>query len=109
MQLSDLSTTFQEFALTDHPGLLNFDSGQLYYLLNGEVYRMNPGASELPVEGVSGLAGFYYGMNVENGELYGTDAGDFASEGNVKVFNANSGALLNTIPTGIIPGQVVIP
>ena len=44
-----------------------------------------------------------------NGELYGTDAGDFASEGNVKVFNANSGALLNTIPTGIIPGQVVIP
>ena len=109
LQLSDFSTSFQEFAQTDHPGLLNFDAGQLYYLLNGEVYRMSPGAADLPDDGISGLAGFYYGMHVENGELYGIDAGDFASEGNVKVFNANSGTLLNTIPTGIIPGQVVIP
>lgn len=107
--LTDLSTTFQEFGPADHPGLLNFDSGQLYYLLNGQVFRMSPGSAELPEEGIQGLDGFYYGMTVESGELYGTDAGDFASEGSVKVFNVNSGALLNTIGAGIIPGQVVFP
>jgi YVTN family beta-propeller protein len=107
--LSDLSTTYQEFGPTDHPGLLNFDSGQLYYLLNGQVFRMNPGVAELPEDGIAGLEGFYYSMTVENGELYGADAGDFASEGIVKVFNVNSGALLNTIEAGIVPGQVVFP
>ena len=109
VDLSNLSTSFQEFGLTDHPNLLNFDAGQLYYQLNGQIFRMNPGAAELPTEEISGLDGFYYGMNVVNGEFYGTDAADFASEGSVKVFNVNSGALLNTIPTGIIPGSVVFP
>lgn len=110
VQLADFSTTSQEFELaTDHPGLLNFDAGQLFYHLNGQIYRMSPGASELPEEGITGLEGFYYSMTVANGELYGTDAGDFASEGIVKVFNVNSGALLNTIEAGIVPGQVVFP
>ena len=95
--------------MTDHPNLLNFDAGQLYYQLNGQIFRMNTGAAELPTEEISGLDGFYYSMNVVNGEFYGTDAADFASEGSVKVFNVNSGALLNTIPTGIIPGSVVFP
>ena len=52
---------------------------------------------------------FYYAMNINNGELYATDAGDFASEGTLKVFNLVSGDLLQTIATGIIPGQVVFP
>ena len=70
---------------------------------------MTPGTATLPSEPIPGLDGFYYGMTVQDGELYGTDAGDFASEGKVKVFNVNSGALLSTIDAGIIPGQVVIP
>jgi len=110
IDLSDFNISSQEFALsTDHPGLLNFDSGQLYYHMNGQVFRMSPGSAELPKDGIAGLEGFYYSMAVESGELYGTDAGDFASEGIVKVFNVNSGALLNTIEAGIIPGQVVFP
>ena len=109
VQLSDLTTSFQEFGPSDHPGLLNYDNGQLFFNLNGKVFKMAPGAAELPSEAIAGLDGFYYGMTVQSGELYGTDAGDFASEGKVKVFNVNSGALLNTIDAGIIPGQVVFP
>ena len=109
IQLSDLGTSFQEFGATDHPSQLNIDGGQLYYQLNGEVFRMSPGDEEIPMEGIEGLNGFYYSLLVENGELYGTDAGDFASEGTLKIFNVNSGALLSTIQAGIIPGQVVFP
>ena len=105
----DMSTKAIEFGGTQHPGLLNVDRGQLYYHLDGKVYRMNPGSAELPTESIEGLDGYYYSMTVHNGELYGTEPGDFASEGSVKVFSLASGELLSTIPAGIIPGSVVIP
>lgn len=98
-----------EFQETQHPGLLNFDSGRLYYHLDGKVYGMNPSSGEIPSQALGGLDGFYYAMTVRNGDLYGTDAGDFASEGSVKVFSVSSGALLATIPAGIVPGSVVVP
>lgn len=98
-----------DFALTAHPILLNYDNGSIYYNLDGEVYQMGVEDSSLPITSVDGLDGYYYGMMVHNGELFGTDAGDFASEGTLKVFNVNSGSLLETISTGIVPGNIVFP
>ena len=98
-----------EFSMGEHPSFLNYDADNLYYSLGGKVYKMDPSDDQLPLEALAGLDGFYYTMKVNNGELYGTDAGDFASEGNLKVYNVNSGELLETIPTGIIPGDVVFP
>jgi len=109
IQSGDLSISSFAFEQAEHPGLMNIDRGQIYYNLDGKVYQMNPSSSELPSEPLDGLDGFYYGMTVRSGELYGTDAADFASEGSVKVFNVTSGTLLNTIEAGIVPGNVVIP
>lgn len=105
----DLDTSFLEFGPAEHPGLMNFDQGQLYYNLDGKVYRMTPGSMELPEQAIAGLDGFYYGMTVRNGELYGTDPGDFASEGSVKIYSVGSGTLISTVEAGIVPGNVVIP
>ena len=98
-----------EFDSSEHPSLLNSDNGKLYYSLNGEVFQMDDADDVLPVTSLTGLGGFYYSMNVRNGELYATDAADYASEGSLKVFAISSGSLLETIATGIIPGQVVFP
>jgi len=98
-----------DFSDTDHPGLLSWDMGKLYYSLNGEVYEMAEDDENLPGSSIDGLDGFFYSMTVQNGELYATDAADFVSEGTLRVFNVNSGALLESIPTGIVPGQVVFP
>ena len=106
---SDFGTTRIDFSLSDHPSLLKHDQGKLYYNLNGKVYQMGVDASEPPLDALPGLDGFYYTMEVKNGELFGADAGDFASEGTLKVFNINSGALLETIATGIVPGNIVFP
>lgn len=106
---SSFEKTNFDFALTDHPGLLNHDNDKLYYNLNGKIYQMNTEDTALPTAALDGLDGFYYAMEVNNGELYGTDAGDFASEGTLKVFNVSSGSLLETIPTGIVPGNIVFP
>lgn len=106
---SNLQDEKFDFLLTEHPGLLNHDNGRIFYNLDGKVYQMNIEDSALPVDALNGLDGFYYSMEVNNGELYGTDAGDFASEGILKVFNVASGSQLETIATGIVPGNIVFP
>lgn len=106
---SGFVTSKIDFPISDHPSLLNDDMGMLYYNLNGKVYQMGLDAAVLPKEALHGVDGFYYAMEVKNGELFGTDAGDFASEGSLKVFNINSGTLLETIGTGIVPGNIVFP
>ena len=98
-----------DFTAMQHPTLLNYDSEKLYYNLDGKVFSFGINDTDLPTEALAGLDGYYYAMSIDSGELYGTDAGDYASEGTLKVFNLVSGDLLQTITTGIIPGQVVFP
>ena len=104
---NNLNTTFYSFDLTDHPKLLNIEDNSIYYNLNGKVYEMNVNSNELPQNALNGLDGFYYTMKVEDGELFGTDAADFNSEGSLKVFNIISGNLVQTFQTGIIPGEII--
>ena len=75
--------------------------------MNGKVFAMNTGSNEIPDESIDGLDGFYYSMMIRNNELFATDAKDFSSEGDLKIFDLNSGVLLETVKTGIIPGDIV--
>ena len=102
-------TSFREFALEEHPSLLSAEQNMLYYHLNGAVYRMGASDLELPVEAIGGISGFFYTMEVKDGQLYTTDAGDYASEGKLQVYNTGSGTLLETIDAGIVPGNIVFP
>jgi hypothetical protein len=95
-----------EFDSGDHPDHLTYGDGKLYYNLNGKVYQMIISASGLPVNALSGLDGYYYTLKFNDGNLYATDPGDFTSEGSLKVFDIASSSLLETIITGIVPGDV---
>ncbi len=96
-----------EFEKNEHPNFLNMDNGKLYYNLNGKVYVTNNSAILQPGDEVNGIDGFFYSMTIYGGDLYATDAKDFASEGELKVFNIAGGNLVETYTTGIIPGSVV--
>ena len=109
IEAGSLALSSKEFTTVQHPSLLNYENENLYYNLDGKVFRFGISDADLPTEAIAGLDGYYYAMSIDNGELYGTDAGDYASEGNLKVFNLVSGDLMQTITTGIIPGQVVFP
>ncbi|WP_281765658.1 YncE family protein [Neptunitalea lumnitzerae] len=60
------------FAEGNHPSLMAYNNGVLYYVLNGSVYSMTDAATELPTSADLTLdASVYaYGMAVDNNNLY---------------------------------------
>lgn len=106
IRASNLEFANFDFNPTDHPEQLTGDEGILYYNLNGKVYGMDSKTTDLPIESIDGLDGFYYNLIAYHGDLYALDAKDYSSEGALKVFNPISGVLVNTYKTGIIPGDI---
>jgi len=94
-----------DFGNSQHPNFLSFDANYLYYNLDGNVYKMGDTASSLPTsEEISGL--YSYNMVVKNGVLYATDAGDYASNGKLYLYDLSTNSLMNSFTTGIIPNGV---
>jgi YVTN family beta-propeller protein len=96
-----------DFNLTDHPQHLelNNNTSVLYYTLNGSVFSKpinGSSATEIPE-----FSGFYFGMEINDDRIYTLNAADFASEGELKVFDLNTRNLIETITTGIIPNSAV--
>src|SRR5690554_319646 len=92
------------FGLTQHPSALTANGTQLMYNLNGKVYKTNTTSITLP--GTPIIDRFFYVMEARNGKLYATDAGDFASRGNLLVFDLATNQQIQDIQTGIIPGGI---
>ncbi|RTE53119.1 YncE family protein [Arenibacter aquaticus] len=109
--LSKINTTTNEvdsnyeFNTTEHPGLLQMEGSTLYYYMGGSVYHQNVSATSLSKEVVLSEVGFYT-MAVSEGRLYGTDAGDYASNGTLTVYDLSTKLAVETLDVGIIPGGV---
>ncbi len=100
---NEVSRTLQ-FGDTDHPSLLSIDGSNMYFGLNGGVYQMRTSDSSLPETSI--VSGFFYGMKAHDGLLYATDAGDFASDGTLKVFDLTDNMEIHSFDVGIIPGGI---
>ena len=105
-KITESNISYFEFGSEDHPEHLTYGNGKLYYNLNGKVYQMNISDTILPIEAMDSFDGYYYTLKFNDNKLYATNAGDFTSEGTLKVFDIGSGNLLQSITTGIIPGDV---
>ncbi len=93
---------------TDHPSNLAHENSDIYYMLNGGVYSMDIAAGVLPDTPLftSTATEFYYGLTVNNGKLYIADAGDFQSNGILKVYDLSTNQEIESIETGLIPRHV---
>ncbi len=93
------------FTQTEHPNYLSVDGSSLYYLLDGNVFKMDASDTTLPSS--SEIAGVsFYDMTVNDGRLYGVDAKDFASNGSLEVYNLSNNSLVESLEVSIIPGAV---
>lgn len=93
------------FETTQHPKDLSIENEMLYFGLDNGVYACQTDASTLPtqpfIDGVS-----FYTMTLNDGKLYGTDAKDFASKGDLLIYDLASKEKESTISVGIIPGGI---
>ena len=95
-----------DFLTTNHPSSLTNNGSDLIYNLDGEVFSKEENSTSLPTTSI--LSGFFYSMTAIDGKLYATDAGDFASNGTLKIFDLSSTLEIKSIETGIIPGGVYL-
>ncbi len=93
-----------DFELIEHPINLTIDGTNLIYGLDGAVFSKDTASTSLPTSSI--INGFFYSLTANNGMLYTTDAGDFASNGTLKVYDLVSNAEVQSMEVGIIPGGV---
>ncbi|WKX75357.1 YncE family protein [Zobellia laminariae] len=94
------------FETTEHPGDLSVEDDTFYFGMSNAVYTFESGLDALPTEAFINDVSFY-SMTVNDGKLYGTDAKDYASKGDLFIYDLNTKELTNTISVGIIPVRYI--
>ena len=85
---------------------LNEDEGGLFFTVGNKVYGNAINAASVSgTELFTTAATTLYGLKVEDGNLYVTDAKDYASDGAVLIYTP-TGTLLKNLTTGLIPNSV---
>lgn len=97
---------------TLHPEELEINSSKdiLYYRYPGGIYKIGID-SAMPETGplISRPNGFYtISYDPYEDILYGSDPLDYTQNGWIYKYNANDGASIDSIPAGIIPGEIYI-
>ncbi|NGX84928.1 DUF5074 domain-containing protein [Aequorivita sp. KMM 9714] len=98
-----VSETFA-FETTQHPSNLTIDGDNLFYSLDGKVYKVNSSSVTLP--GTDIIEGYFYVLQANDGKLYATDAGDFASKGSLYIYDLSTNQQIQDFQTGIVPGGI---
>jgi len=87
------------------PSNLNFDDGNFYYYAGGNVYKQSETAASIDTSALLSDLSFY-DMSVKDGMLYGVDAKDYSSEGDLIIYDLSTNSLIFTTSLNIIPGGV---
>jgi YVTN family beta-propeller protein len=82
------------------------DGNTIYYNKSDGIYALNINSSSLPTSPL--IQGFFYGLDVnpDNGEIFGLDAGNFSSNGNIRKYS-KSGLKLDSLSVGIAPNNII--
>ncbi|MDG5798956.1 hypothetical protein QA597_01095 [Marinilabiliaceae bacterium ANBcel2] len=92
----------------NHIGI-NKDKSIIYTMNSLGIFKMRIEDEQLPVEPFIGESGYSFSVNPFNGDIYLTDAKDFASPGTISIYDGNSGELKRTITDniGLIPSKII--
>lgn len=93
-----------DFVLNEHPKSLSYNSGNLYYELNGSVYSMLE--SEITLPNTSIITTTTTNIKVNDGKLYTTDVGNQVNDGTLRVFDLTDNTEIQFITVGVIPGGI---
>lgn len=90
-----------EFPIGQHPGLMAYNNGIAYYVLNNGVYSIEDSATSLPSSSLFEITASYaYGISVSNNQLFVTDA-SFTENSTLLVYDLSSGTETNTFSVAV--------
>lgn len=100
----DLSLPFSSTTSQPSNLVMNSAKNTLYYLYNGKVY--SHGITATILNSTPTINRSFYGLGIDpvSDYFYGSDAGDFASNGKVLRYNA-TGIVVDSFTVGVIPGN----
>jgi len=99
LSLPFTSTTSQPYGL-----VINNSKTILYYSYNGMVYSQNSTSSTLNTTAIISRNFYGFGIDPTNDFFYGSDAGNFSSNGKVIRYNT-TGVAIDSFTVGVIPGN----
>lgn len=87
-----------DFEAGIHPAALVDNASNLYYNIGSKVYEVSQSATVLPTsEFLDSAVTTFYGMAVNDGEIFVLDVKDYASESDIKVFDMSSKSNTQTL------------
>lgn len=92
-----------DFATGEHPGYMDIEGGNIYYMNGNKVFKKDPAATALPTTPVfTATATTVYGFAALNNKFYVGDAINYTDNGKVTVYDT-AGALQKTYTVGVMP------
>lgn len=94
------------FTNGEHPSLMSYSNGTLYYALNNKVYSLLDSDSTLPTNSIIDLTvGFAYGMSVNDNKLYVNDA-NFSGQSELVIYDLSSFSEINSFQVGLAASKI---
>lgn len=105
---AEVTETFKFEDSSIHPGNLSISGSNAYFTVGKSVFKYTPGNS-LPDSAEYTLddAALLYGFEINEGKIYVASPNpDFTGDGNLYIYDLNSGDLINQYSTGINPNGI---
>ena len=102
--VDDSILTTLDFTGNTHPSGVAYDASQLYYHVNGSIFKMQENETTLPTTPV--ITSAAYSMVAKDGKLYVGDAGNGTSDGTFKIYKLTDNSLENSVTVGVNPGAI---
>jgi hypothetical protein len=94
------------FEESQHPSLMSYANGTLYYVLDNKVYSLTDSDTVLPTSSILDLTvGVAYGMAVKDNNLYINDA-DFLGQSTFLVYDLNSLTQTNSFDVALAASKI---
>lgn len=97
-----------EFSTGVQPSLLDLDdSGNLYYSIYNSIYKIEKNATVLPSSVyLQTSAGSNYGLAINGSKLYVVDAKDYASEGDLLIYDLSTTEFIQSFSAPIVASKI---
>jgi hypothetical protein len=97
---NDVIVKTLDFGDTEHPEMLKYVNGEIYYYNSGAIYKMNEDDTNLPTTSIITQNLDFGGMAIKNNMLYGTEPDYINGTSKIYIYDLDSNVLQESIDLG---------